>query len=81
VKNATTAVISSHPNFKYGKSPIFEEFFLLLFYSSHLILHSATNASATPSLFSFSKNYYSTNPHTSALVITSQIPSDPITIK
>lgn len=75
-KNATTTLISSLPYFKYGKSPILDVFFLFLLFYYHLALHSFTNAWATVSLSSC----WETNPQTYADVITSQQPSEPITI-
>ena len=73
---ATTTLISSRPNFKYGKSPILEAFFLFRLFSYQRALHSFTRDRAT---VSFSSCWF-TKPLTSAELITSQHPSDPITM-
>lgn len=73
---AMTTLMSSLPNLRYGRSPILDAFFLLRLFSSHLALHSFTRESATVYFYSC----WLINPHTSAELITSQQPSDPITI-
>lgn len=73
---AMTTLMSSRPNLRYGKSPILEAFFLFRLFYYQRALHSFTRALAAVSRSSCC----STNPQTSAELITSQQPSEPITM-